>query len=122
PEPLKRVAKEFPLVILSNASDEQIHSNVAKLEAPFHAVFTAEQAQSYKPRMKGFEYMLDRLGTRPEEVLHVSSSFRYDLMTAHDLGITMKAWVNRGHEPRGNTFYGYHEIPDIGGLPGLLGL
>ena len=122
PEPLKRVAKEFPLVILSNASDEQIHSNVAKLEAPFHAVFTAEQAQSYKPRMKGFEYMFDRLGTRPEEVLHVSSSFRYDLMTAHDLGITMKAWVNRGHEPRGNTFYGYHEIPDIGGLPGLLGL
>ena len=34
----------------------------------------------------------------------------------------MKAWVNRGHEPRGNAFYGYHEIPDIGGLPGLLGL
>jgi 2-haloacid dehalogenase len=120
-EPLKRVAKEFPLVILSNAADEQIQQNVAKLEAPFHAVFTAEQAQSYKPRMQGFEYMLDQLGAKPEELLHVSSSFRYDLMTAYDLGITMKAWVNRGHEPP-NPFYQYHEIPDIGGLPGLLGL
>jgi len=120
-EPLKRVAKEFPLVILSNASNEQIHQNVALLEAPFHAVFTAEQAQSYKPRMQGFEYLLDQLGAKPEELLHVSSSFRYDLMTAYDLGITMKAWVNRGHEPP-NPYYQYNEIADIGGLPGLLGL
>lgn len=122
PAPLTRVAKEFPLVILSNASNDQIHSNVAKLEAPFHAVFTAEQAGAYKPRMRAFEYMLGQLDARPEELLHVSSSFRYDLMTAHDLGIRDKAWVNRGHEPRGNAAYGYHEIPDIGGLPGLLGL
>lgn len=121
PEALKRVARHYPLVGLSNAADEQIHKNVALYEAPFHAVFTAEQAQSYKPRMRGFEYMLDQLGARPEEVLHVSSSFRYDLMTAHDLGIRDKAWVNRGHEPP-NPFYGYHEIPDIGGLPALLGL
>ena len=122
PPALTLVAKHYPLVGLSNASDAQIHHNVAKYEAPFHAVFTAEQAQSYKPRMRGFEYMLDKLGARPEDLLHVSSSFRYDLMTAHDLGIRDKAWVNRGHEPRGNAFYGFHEIADIGGLPGLLGL
>ena len=59
PEALKRVAKQIPLVILSNAMDDQIGINVAKFGAPFHAVFTAEQAQSYKPRMQGFEYMLD---------------------------------------------------------------
>jgi 2-haloacid dehalogenase len=122
PPALKLVAQHYPLVGLSNASNAQIHLNVAQYEAPFHAVYTAEQAQSYKPRMRGFEYMLDQLGARPEDLLHVSSSFRYDLMTAHDLGIRDKAWVNRGHEPRGNDFYGYHEIADIGGLPGLLGL
>ena len=71
--------------------------------------------------MKGFEDMLDILGARPEDLLHVSSSFRYDLMTAYDLGIENKAWVNRGHEPA-NPFYGYHEIADIGGLPALVGL
>lgn len=121
PEPLARVAKEFPLVILSNASDDQIHHNVAKLGAPFHAVFTAQQAQAYKPRLQAFEYMLDRLGCNPEDVLHVSSSLRYDLMSANDLGIRNKVFVARGHEP-GLPAYGYQEIKDIGGLPGVLGL
>ena len=65
PEPLRRVGERIPLVILSNASNAQIQHNVDKLGAPFHAVFTAEQAQSYKPRMRGFEFMLDSLGARP---------------------------------------------------------
>lgn len=120
-EPLKRVAAEIPLVILSNAMTDVIPHNVANLEAPFHAVYTAEEAQAYKPRMQAFEYMFDRLGCGPEDVMHVSSSFRYDLMTAHDMGITNKVFVNRGHEPA-NPYYGYHEIADIGGLPGLVGL
>ena len=121
PAGLLKVSAEFPLVGLTNAANEQIMSNVAMYRAPFHKVITAEDVRSYKPRMKGFEDMLDILGARPEELLHVSSSFRYDLMTAHDLGIVNKAWVNRGHEPA-NPFYGYHEIPDIGGLAGLVGL
>lgn len=121
PEPLKVIAKEIPLVILSNADNSQIHSNVKNLEAPFEHVFTAEDAQSYKPRMRGFEYMLDNLGCNPEDILHVSSSLRYDLMTAHDMGIKNKVFVNRGHEP-GTPFYGYTEIKDIGGLPGVVGL
>lgn len=120
-EPLARIAKEIPLVILSNAMDEQIHHNVAKLGAPFHRVFTAQQAQAYKPRLRAFEYMLDQLGCAPEDLLHVSSSLRYDLMSANDLGIRNKAFVARGHEP-GNPAYGYREIPDIGGLPALVGL
>lgn len=121
PEPLARVAEEFPLVIFSNASDDQIQSNVDKLGAPFHRVFTAQQAQAYKPRFRAFEYMLDNLGCNPEDVLHVSSSLRYDLMSAHDLGIKNKAFVNRNHEPS-TPYYEYHEIRDIGGLPGLVGL
>lgn len=119
--PLKRVAAEYPLVILSNSMVDLIPHSVTALQAPFHAVYTAEEAQAYKPRMQAFEYMLDSLGCGPEDVLHCSSSFRYDLMTAHDMGFTHKAFVNRGHEPA-NPYYGYHEIADIGGLPGLVGL
>jgi 2-haloacid dehalogenase len=121
PAGLAKVAKEIPLVILSNAMNAQIPSNVEKLGAPFHAVYTAEQAQAYKPRLKAFEYMFDMLGCGPEDILHCSSSFRYDLMSAHDLGIRNKVWVNRGHEPA-NPFYGYVEIPGISGLPGVVGL
>lgn len=121
PAGLAKVAKEIPLVILSNAMNEQIMHNVEKLGAPFHAVFTAQQANAYKPRFKAFEYMFDMLGCNPEDVMHCSSSFRYDLMSAYDLGIKHKVWVNRGHEPA-NSYYEYAEIQDISGLPGVLGL
>ena len=121
PAGLARVAKDIPLVILSNAMDNQIMSNVEKLGAPFHTVLTAEQTGTYKPQMNGFEYMLDILGCGPEDITHVSSSFRYDLMTAHDLGIKSKVWINREHEPA-NPYYGYTEIRDISGLPGMFGL
>ena len=121
PAGLAKVAQEIPLVILSNAMNSQIMSNVEKLGAPFHKVITAEETGSYKPQMNGFEYMLDVLGCGPEDITHVSSSFRYDLMTAYDLGIKSKVWVNRGHEPA-NPFYEYTEIADIGGLPGGFGL
>ncbi|MFK4771606.1 haloacid dehalogenase type II [Rhizobium sp. ZW T2_16] len=121
PAGLAKVAKEIPLVILSNAMNDQIPSNVAKLGAPFHAVYTAEQANAYKPRFQAFEYMFDMLGCGPEDILHCSSSFRYDLMSAHDLGIKNKVWVNRRHEPA-NPYYGYTEIADISGLAGVVGL
>jgi 2-haloacid dehalogenase len=121
PAGLAKVAKEIPLVILSNAMTAQIQSNAERLGAPFHAVYTAEQARAYKPRMRAFEYMFDMLGCGPDDVTHCSSSFRYDLMTAHDLGITNKVWVNRRHEPA-NPYYGYVEITDISGLPAVFGL
>lgn len=121
PAALARVAKAIPLVILSNAANAQIQSNVDKLGAPFHAVLTAEQAQAYKPRLQAFEYMFDTLGCGPEHLMHVSSSLRYDLMSAHDLRIGRRVFVERGHGP-GNPAYGYQAIPDLGGLPALLGL
>lgn len=118
---LSKIAGKIPLVILSNADNAQIHHNVEKLGVPFDRVLTAEDAGAYKPRYRAFEYMFDALGCGPEDVLHVSSSFRYDMMPAYDLGIKAKAWVNRGHEPA-NPFYQVEEISDIGGLPGLVGL
>jgi 2-haloacid dehalogenase len=121
PAALAKVAEVLPLVILSNAADSQIRSNVDKLGAPFHAVLTAEQAQAYKPRFQAFEYMFDTLGCGPEHFVHVSSSLRYDLMSAHDLRIGRRVFVERGHGP-GNPAYAYQAIADLGGLLGLLGL
>lgn len=121
PAALATLAKEFPLVILSNASDHQIPHNVAKLGAPFHAVYTAEQARAYKPRLAAFEYMIDQLGCDPADLLHVSSSLRYDLMSAYDVGIRHCAYIERGHGPS-TTYYGYPTLKDLGELPALVGL
>ncbi|KAL1631476.1 hypothetical protein SLS54_000237 [Diplodia seriata] len=121
PGGLARLATKYKLVILSNAADDQIWRNVEKLGAPFHRVFTAQQARSYKPRMQGFEYMFEQLGCGPEDVLHVSSSLRYDLMTAESMGIGCKVFVKRGHEPS-TPEYNYYEVDGIGQLADMLGL
>ena len=121
PAGLARLAKAYPLVILSNASNDQIPANVAKLGAPFHRVYTAQQAQAYKPRLAAFEYMLDQLGCNPEDMLHVSSSFRYDLMSATDIGIKNKVFVARGHDVVHPGFE-HTAVKDIGELASLLGL
>lgn len=121
-EPLNRVAKEFPLVIISNSMVDLIPYAVKALQTPFHAVYTAEEANAYKPLLQCFEYALDQLGCAPEECMHVSSSFRYDHMSASDLGYGARVFVNRNHEPSLMPHYATHEIRDISGLPGLLGL
>ena len=121
PAALPRLAEALPLVILSNAAESQIGYNVDHLGAPFHAVLTAEQAQAYKPRLEAFEYMFDTLGCGPEHFVHVSSSLRYDLMSARDLRIGRRVFVDRGHGP-GNPAYGYQAIAGLGELPGLLAL
>jgi 2-haloacid dehalogenase len=121
PAPLARVATKIPLVILSNASNNQIQHNVDKLGAPFHAVYTAEMAQAYKPRYRAFEFMFDKLGCSPAEMMHVSSSVKYDHMSAYALKYGARVFVARGHDIP-SPGYGYSEIKDIGGLPALVGL
>jgi len=121
PQGLRNIAPHIPLVLLTNSMDDLIPHHVPRLGAPIHMTITAEETGAYKPAMRGFEYMLEKLGCGPEEILHVSSSLRYDLMTAHDVGITHKVFVNRGHEP-GCPEYGYTEINDISELPGVVGL
>ncbi|SLJ99130.1 haloacid dehalogenase type II [Novosphingobium mathurense] len=121
PGPLGRIAEEYPLVILSNSMVDLIPHSARNIGVPFHAVLTAEEAGAYKPLMKPFEYMLDRLGCGPEDMMHVSSSPRYDLMTAHDLGFGAKIFVDRGHEPPTDR-YGFTRIEDFSELPALLGL
>ncbi|TLV15670.1 haloacid dehalogenase type II [Klebsiella indica] len=121
PAGLAKVAQAFPLVLLSNSMTDLLSHHIPRLGAPIHMAITAEEVGAYKPQMKGFEYMLEKLDCGPEEILHVSSSLRYDLMTCHDMGITHKVWVNRGHDPA-NSAYGYTEIKDIGGLPAVVGL
>lgn len=118
---LARLAKEYKLVILSNAMDAQIQASVDKLGAPFHRVYTAQQAGAYKPRLRAFEYMIDQLGCNPEDILHVSSSMRYDHLSADDVGIKNRVFVARNHEPAWPV-WGAHEIKDLGGLPALVGL
>jgi 2-haloacid dehalogenase len=120
PPALARLAETYPIVILSNADDDQIRHNVARLGVPVHAVITAEQARAYKPRLAAFEHMLTALGAAPDEIVHVSSSPMYDHRPAQDVGITNKVLMDRGWEPD-QPWLSYVRITDIAELPEVLG-
>jgi 2-haloacid dehalogenase len=65
--------------------------------------------------------MFDSLGCNPEDVVHVSSSLRYDLMSADDLGIVNKVFVNRGHGP-GQCSVSLRRDQGRGGLAAAVGI
>lgn len=97
-EPLKKMAEHYPLVALSNADDYYLEQFIPRLEAPFHAVFTAEQAGAYKPRVQAFDYMLAQLDAKPADFLHISSHQFYDHFPMRHLGFTNLAFLDRGYD------------------------
>jgi 2-haloacid dehalogenase len=120
-EALNRLAEAYPLVIVTNSDDVHAPRLVDNLQAPFETVITAEQMGVYKPRLRAFEYMLDKLGAAPEEIVHVSASPMYDLRSAAAMGIENKVYVDRGFE-HDESWLGYERITDIADLPVLFGL
>lgn len=117
---LNRLAAAYPLVIVTNSDDAHAPLLVDNLAAPFDTVITAEEMRVYKPRLRAFEYMLDRLCVAPQEVVHVSASPAYDLRSAAAMGITHTVYMDRGFE-HDEPWLGYERITDIAELPLLLG-
>lgn len=107
PEPLAKMAEHFPLVALSNADDRHLNAFIPRLGAPFHAVFTAEQAKAYKPRLGAFDYMLQQLDAQPQDFLHISSHQLYDHIPMAELGFTNKVFLDRGYDP---------DLPEFGAV------
>jgi 2-haloacid dehalogenase len=120
-EALNRLAQAYPLVIVTNSDDTHASRLVENLAAPFEVVITAEQMGVYKPRLRAFEYMLDKLGVAPDEIVHVSASPKYDLRSAAVMGIKHKVYMDRGFEAD-EPWLGYERITDIADLPVVLGL
>ncbi|MFH2040527.1 MAG: haloacid dehalogenase type II [Chloroflexota bacterium] len=119
---LDQLGKHFKLVIFSNAEDEMIAQNVRNMDVSFYDVITAEQARAYKPTPQFFYYAWRRLGCDRSDTLHVAQGFNYDMMPAHGLGLN-KIWINRNGRLGNQDDYGpYEELPDLTGLPALLGI
>jgi 2-haloacid dehalogenase len=120
-EALNRLAEEVPLVIITNSDTAHAERLAENLKAPFETIISAEQMGCYKPRLRAFEYMFEKLGVTPDELVHVSASPMYDLRSAAVMGIEKKVYVDRGFE-HDEHWLGYERITDIADLPVLFGL
>jgi 2-haloacid dehalogenase len=114
-------AAGIELAIITNSDDDIMADNVQRIGVPIDLVITAQQAGAYKPSLATFAYALNRIGCAPEEILHVAQGFEYDIVPAHTLGWN-RVWINR-YGKTGDLSYGpYHELPDLSGLPDLIGV
>jgi 2-haloacid dehalogenase len=118
-EALNQLAESYPLVIVTNTDDAHAPRLVENLQAPFDIVITAEQMGVYKPRLRAFEYLLEKLGVAPDQLAHVSASPKYDLRSASVMGIERKVYMDRGFE-QDEPWLGYERITDIADLPVVL--
>ena len=121
PPALERIRRHCKIAIISNTDDDIVAANVRNIGVPFDRVITAEQARAYKPSPAIFDHALRELGCAPDEILHVAQGFEYDIVAAHHLG-WRRVWINR-YGKVGDPAYGpYQELPDLSGLPELIGV
>ncbi|KAK8016473.1 haloacid dehalogenase- type II [Apiospora rasikravindrae] len=107
---LQRLARagqgRYKLCILSNVDNRNIAATLGRAldGCRFDAVCTAQDAGSYKPDLRNFEYLLRKLreefGVEKDEVLHVAHSVSIDHVPAKQLGLR-SVWISRGAQDGG---------------------
>ncbi len=91
---LRELKARYKLAIISNIDDDLFAATARRLEVPFDAVITAQQAGSYKPSLKNFHLAIESLGVSAEKILHIAQSLYHDIAPAKLLGLAT-VWVNR---------------------------
>ena len=100
---LQYLKKYYKLVILSNVDNQSFKASNARLEVEFDYIFTAQDIGSYKPDMKNFDYMIEKLqadGIQKPQILHTAESLFHDHLPANKAGLA-SAWIYRRHAKGG---------------------
>jgi 2-haloacid dehalogenase len=121
---LRRLKGRYKLAVLSNIDDDLFALTALKLGVALDLVITAQQVQSYKPSLRNFETLLERLPVEKRRLLHAAESLYHDVVPAHSLGIAT-AWVNRrqGKASAATKLVAAQpdfEVPTVGALADLL--
>jgi 2-haloacid dehalogenase len=100
---LAYLKKSYKLVILSNIDNESFALSNKRLEATFDAIYTAQDIGSYKPNIRNFRYMLDKLktlGVKRSQILHTAESLFHDHAPANEVKLA-SCWIHRRHAEQG---------------------
>ncbi len=118
PGALRYLKTFYKLVILSNVDNESFEGSRKRLQVEFDAVVTAEDTGSYKPDMRNFECMMERLSAGlggvkfgKQDILHIAESLFHDHKPANEFGLA-SCWIHRRHQDQG-----FGATMDPGGMP-----
>ncbi|TDB82750.1 haloacid dehalogenase type II [Micromonospora sp. KC721] len=121
PDALRALKSRYEIAIISNTDDDLIKQNVANIGVEFDYVITAQQAKAYKPDRQTFLHAYETMGVEPAQVIHVAQGWEYDLIPTRDLGLRRRVWINRYGRRGSSDYQPYDELPNLSGLPALLG-
>ena len=91
---LTRLQEKFKLAILSNVDNDMFQCTQSIIGVDFDFVCTAQDIGSYKPDLKNFRYLLEKLKCQKSEILHIAQSIYHDHVPAQKLGL-QSIWVDR---------------------------
>ncbi|MDN0201075.1 haloacid dehalogenase type II [Streptomyces sp. S.PNR 29] len=121
PEALRKLKTKYEIAIISNTDDNLIARNVENIGVEFDYVITAQQAGAYKPDRQAFKHAFRTMGVESSQVIHVAQGWEYDHIPTRDLGLKRRVWINRYGRKGSADYQPYDELPDLSGLPKLLG-
>jgi 2-haloacid dehalogenase len=124
PDTLQRLrAGGLKTAILSNGEPRMLRAAArsARIAELLDAILSVEEVGIFKPHPKVYQLALERLGVRPDQIAFQSSN-AWDVSGAAAFGLRT-VWINRqGLPPERLPGAAEHELRDLSGLPGLLGL
>jgi 2-haloacid dehalogenase len=91
---LRQLKEHFRLGVITNCDDDLFAASNGRLGVEFDWIITAQQAQGYKPNLRGFELASERIDVPRERILHVAQSLFHDHVPAKQIGITT-VWIDR---------------------------
>ena len=101
---LQKLRQHYLMATLTNCDRISYMGSNARLEFEWDGIYTAQDAGSYKPALRNFEFLFDRVrqdfGILPHEILHVAQSLTHDMVPATKMGINT-VWINRRHGQAG---------------------
>lgn len=121
PDALRALKTKYEIAIISNTDDNLIVRNVENIGVEFDYVITAQQAKAYKPDRQTFDYAFRTMDVHPSQVIHTAQGWEYDHIPTRDLGLKRRVWINRYGRRGSSDYQPYDELPDLSGLPALLG-
>jgi HAD superfamily hydrolase (TIGR01549 family) len=114
---LKRLSSKYKVALLSNTMSD--HPKLLLQESGYDRYFDyilcSRDVGVRKPNPEAFKIILDKLGVKPEETVHVGDSVEADMYGARDSGIT-GIWIKTLSQPP----WSGHAIASICELPMLL--
>lgn len=114
---LAYLRQHYMLVVLSNVDADSFAFSDEKLGRPFHVVCTAEDAGSYKPDDRNFDYMLRvlrRHGVERGDILHTAESMFHDHGPANRHGLANCHIFRRHDRPGFGATMTPETMPDVG--------